>query len=230
MNPAYRDVAKTIDHSLLSPSSTDRELEAGCRLALHYDVASVCTMPYFLPRAVEILAGSTVKASTTIGFPHGGHTTLVKLAEAELAIGQGAEELDVVVNIGKVVSGDFGYVRSELLALTQMTHDRARKIKVIFETSYLDEAQKIGLSEICGEIGADWAKTSTGFAPGGATTDDVKLLRARCPPHVQIKASGGVRDLPSLLAFRALGATRVGTSRTREILDQMAPLSSPRQS
>ncbi|HEX9296413.1 MAG TPA: deoxyribose-phosphate aldolase [Polyangiaceae bacterium] len=216
----FADVAKSIDHSLLGPALTVRELEAGCRLALHYDVASICILPYYLPRCAELVAGSTVRASTTIGFPHGGHATSIKVAETLRALDDGADELDVVVNISKVMSGDWDYVRSELSAITQAVHSRDRKIKVIFENSYLGPDEKAALCAIAGEIGADWAKTSTGFGPGGATMDDVKLMRGQCPPSVGIKASGGIRDIDEVLAFRALGATRIGTSRSREILEE----------
>jgi deoxyribose-phosphate aldolase len=143
----------------------------------------------------------------------------VKLVETARALDDGAEELDVVVNISKVVSGDFAYVRAELVAIADLVHGRAKKLKVIFENSYLNESQKTALCAIAGEIRADWAKTSTGFSSGGATPEDVQLMRARCPEHVQIKASGGIHDLETLLAFRALGATRIGTSRTRDILE-----------
>jgi deoxyribose-phosphate aldolase len=220
----YEDVAQSIDHALLNPALTDRELEAGCRLAVHYGVASVCVMPYFLSRAVELVRASAVLASTTIGFPHGGHATAVKLAETRRALDDGAEELDVVVNISKVKSGDFTYVRSELGSIAQAAHERGKKIKVIFENSYLNERQKIALCGISGEIAADWAKTSTGFSSGGATREDVALMRAHCPPEVQVKASGGIQDLETLLALRALGATRVGTSRTRDILEDFLAL------
>jgi deoxyribose-phosphate aldolase len=220
MDYTYEAIAKMIDHSLLNPAMKQDELEAGCKLALEYDVASVCILPYYLARCSQILEGSRVRASTTVGFPHGGHTTQIKVAEAKQALEDGGEELDVVCNISKVLSGDFAYVKAELHALTQVIHDRGQKIKVIFENSYLDEKQKIALCEICGEIGADWAKTSTGYSSGGATIDDLKLMRAHCPAHVQIKAAGGVRDLDGLLAVRAVGATRCGASRTRDILDE----------
>jgi len=219
MLEAGENLARTIDHALLAPTLAERELEAGCRLAIHYRVASVCVVPYFLPRCVEILRGSGVKATTTVGFPHGANATSIKQAEAEQALDQGAEELDVVVNIGKVASGDFAYVRGELSTLVRAVHARSRKIKVIFENAYLDEAQKIALCRICGELRADWAKTSTGFAPSGATVDDVLLMRRNCPPEVEIKASGGIKDLASALAMQRAGATRIGTSRTREILE-----------
>jgi deoxyribose-phosphate aldolase len=216
----YEDVARSIDHALLNPALAERELEAGCKLAVHYNVASVCVLPYYLPRAAAILRGTTVLSSTTIGFPHGGHATAVKIAEAERALDDGADELDAVVNVSRVVSGDFGYVRAELGELVRAVRARGKKLKVIFENAYLNEAQKVALCEICGEVGADWAKTSTGFAPSGATVEDVRLMRARCAPFVQIKASGGIHELDALLAFRALGATRIGTSRTRDILEE----------
>jgi deoxyribose-phosphate aldolase len=215
----YAAIAKSIDHSVLGPSLTDRELEEGCALGLHYDVASVCVIPHYLARLSELLRGSAVKPSTTIGFPHGGHTTRSKLAETDGALEDGALEVDVVVNIGKVLSDDFGYVERELSALTRLVHERGRIIKVIFETAYLDEARKKTLCSIVGKVGADYAKTSTGFGPSGATLADIELMRANCPPAVAIKASGGIRDLDSVLALRARGATRIGTSRTREILD-----------
>jgi len=215
-------LAKSIDHSLLGPNMTDRELEAGSLLGLRYDVASICILPYFVKRLSELLRGSTVKTSTTIGFPHGGQATRVKLVEVETAIDDGAEELDVVVNISKMVSDDFGYVAGELGALTRLVHDRGLIIKVIFETAYLDDSRKKALCSIVGDVGADYAKTSTGFGPSGATLADIELLRAHCPETVAIKASGGIRDLETVLAMRARGAARIGTSRTREILDDFA--------
>ncbi len=225
MNPTalpyrFEDIARSIDHALLSPALGDRELEAGCKLAAHYGVASVCIVPYYLPRAVELLRGTSVLPSTTIAFPHGVAVTSVKLDETARALDDGAEEVDVVANVSRTVSGDFAYVRSELAAITRLVHDRGKKIKVIFENSYLNTQQKIALSEICGAIGADWAKTSTGFSSSGATAEDVRLMRAHCPASVQVKASGGIHDLDALLAFRALGATRIGTSRTRDILEE----------
>lgn len=216
----YAAIAKSIDHSVLGPSLTDRELEEGCAIGLACDVASVCVVPHYLARLAEMLRGSAVKPSTTIGFPHGGHTTRTKLAETEDALDHGAEEVDVVVNIGKVMSDDFVYVERELDALTRLVHERGRIIKVIFETAYLDDARKKALCGIVGKVGADYAKTSTGFGPSGATLADIELMRAQCPPSVAIKASGGIRDLDTVLALRARGATRIGTSRTREILDE----------
>ncbi len=220
MDYTYRDIAKMIDHSLLNPILAERELEEGCRLALRHDVASVCILPYWLERCAHILKGSTVKASTTIGFPHGGHTTAVKVAEARRALDDGGEELDMVVNLSKVKSGDFGYVGEEIKAIVDLAHSRKAKVKVIFENFYLDRDQKVMLCRISGEAGADWVKTSTGYAPGGATIEDLKLMREHSPARVQVKAAGGVRDLDKLLEVRALGVTRVGASRTADILEE----------
>lgn len=222
-----------IDHSLLNPSLTTRELEDGCALAARYDVASVCIMPFYLARCAQLLAGTTVHASTTIGFPHGGHTTAIKLAEARQALQDGGQELDVVINISKACSGDWQYVRDELSALADTTHAGGAKIKVIFENAYHDDAAKIRLCGICAEIGADWVKTSTGYAPTGATFPDLELMRQHSPASVQVKAAGGIRDLDTLLRVRAIGVSRVGATRTQAMLEEcrkrlgLAPISSP---
>lgn len=220
MSFTYEEIAKMIDHSLLNPVLTTDDLDAGCELALQYNVASVCIMPYYLKRCAELLKGSTVKASTTIGFPHGGHTVSIKFAEAERALIDGGEELDMVINISKALSGDWDYVKQEIKEITDLVHSENQKIKVIFENCYLNDSQKIKLCEICGEAGVDWVKTSTGYGTGGATLEDLKLMRKYSPPRVQVKAAGGVRDLDTLLEVRAVGVTRCGASRTREILDE----------
>ncbi len=220
MDYAYLDIAKMIDHSLLNPAFTAADLEEGCRAALKYDTASVCIMPYYLRRCADILKGSGVKAGTTVGFPHGGHTTATKAVEARQALEDGAEELDMVVNIGRALSGEWDYVTEDIRAVLEAAHAAGRKIKVIFENCYLKEAEKIRLCEICGELGADWVKTSTGYGTGGATTEDLILMRRHSPPHVQVKAAGGIRDLDGLLAVRSLGVTRVGASRTADILEE----------
>ena len=216
----YSDIAKMIDHSLLNPALTVPELEAGCQLALQYDVASVCILPYYVVRCAQILKDTTVQPSTTIGFPHGGHETVTKLAEVQSALNDGARELDMVVNISQARSGNWEYVSGEIRRLTSMTHSAGAKIKVIFENAYLEDPAKIRLCEICGEIGVDWVKTSTGYAPTGATHADLALMRRHSPPSVQVKAAGGIRTLDALLEVRALGVTRVGATRTAEILDE----------
>jgi deoxyribose-phosphate aldolase len=220
MNFTYPDVAKMIDHSLLNPTMTVADLEAGCELAVAYDVASVCILPYYLKRCVEILRGSTVKPSTTIGFPHGGHTTAVKRVEAIRALDDGCEELDMVVNISQVLSGNWAYVREDIAAVIEVAHGAGQKVKVIFENCYLNNDQKIELCRICSDLNADWVKTSTGYGTGGATNDDLILMRKHAAPHVQVKAAGGVRDIDKLLEVRALGVSRCGASRTREMMDE----------
>jgi deoxyribose-phosphate aldolase len=220
MTYTYRDIAKMIDHSLLNPTLKVDELEAGCRLAVEYDVASVCILPYYQKRCAEILRESGVRASTTIGFPHGGHTTAIKRAEAQQAIADGCEELDMVVNISQVLSGAWDYVKSDIKAVIDVAHAAGQKVKVIFENCYLNDEQKIRLCQICGELNADWVKTSTGYGSGGATMADLQLMRQHSPPHVDVKAAGGVRDLDTLLQVRALGVSRVGASRTKEMLDE----------
>jgi deoxyribose-phosphate aldolase len=220
MDYTYEEIAKMIDHSLLNPTLTVEDLEKGCQVGLDYDVGSICIMPYYLKRCAELLRGSAVKASTTIGFPQGGHTTAIKVAEAKQALADGGQELDMVVNISKVLSGDWDYVRDDLKAVIDVTHEAGQKVKVIFENCYLDDDQKIRLCEICGELRADWVKTSTGYGTGGATTEDLKLMRRHSPDFVQVKAAGGVRDLDRLLEVRALGVTRVGASRTVDMLNE----------
>ncbi len=216
----YRDIAKMIDHSLLNPTLTDVELEQGCRVAREYDVASVCIKPYAVKPAAEWLAGSTVAVGTTIGFPHGGHATAIKVAEARAALADGARELDMVVNIGKVLSLDWAYVRADIAAVADAAHAGKGLLKVILENCFLKNEHKEMLCRICGEVGADFVKTSTGYGDGGATDEDLRLMRRAAPVHVQVKAAGGVRTLDRLLAVRALGVTRVGATATRAILDE----------
>jgi deoxyribose-phosphate aldolase len=195
-------------------------LEQGCELALRYDVASVCIKPYAVKRAAAVLAGSGVKATTTVGFPHGGHTTAIKLAEAELALADGATELDMVINIGKALSRDWDYVCADIDAVVRAGHAAGALVKVIFENCYLQDEHKIRLCEICGEVGADWVKTSTGYGSGGAVMDDLRLMRKHAPAYVQVKAAGGISTLDLALEVRAIGGTRFGTLQTVEILEE----------
>jgi deoxyribose-phosphate aldolase len=220
MTYTYLDVAKMIDHSLLNPTLTMSDLEAGIALALKYDAASVCIMPYALRMCADRLKGSDVRASTTIGFPHGGHTTAIKLAETRQALADGGEELDMVVNISKVLSGDWAYVTEDIRAVVEETHQAGQKVKVIFENAYLRDEHKIRLCEICSEVNADWVKTSTGYAPSGATHEDLALMRRHSAPHIQVKAAGGVRDLDALLRVREIGVTRCGATRTASMLEE----------
>ncbi|MFL5242692.1 MAG: deoxyribose-phosphate aldolase [Gemmataceae bacterium] len=217
---SYAQTAKMIDHSLLQPTLTDADLEAGCRLAREYDVASVCIKPYAVRQAAHWLRGSTVAVGTTIGFPHGGHVTAIKVAESDQALADGAAELDMVVNIGKVLSGDWRYVTDDIQAVVEVAHRQKALVKVIFENCFLKDEHKERLCQASGEAGADFVKTSTGYGDAGATDDDLRLMRRSSPPQVQVKAAGGVRTFERLLAVRALGVTRIGATATKTILEE----------
>jgi deoxyribose-phosphate aldolase len=216
----YADIAKMLDHSLLQQMLTDTELEQGCLVAREYDVASVCIKPYAVRRAAGLLAGSTVAVGTVVGFPHGGHVTAIKVAEAEQAMTDGARELDMVVNIGKVLSKDYRCVAADVAAVVEAAHRRGALVKVIFENCFLADEHKEALCRICGEVGADFVKTSTGYGSAGALDDDLRLMRRCSPPRVQVKAAGGVRTLDRLLEVRALGVSRVGATASKPILDE----------
>jgi deoxyribose-phosphate aldolase len=218
--PSYAELAKMMDHSLLQQTLTDADLEKGCLLAREYNVASVCIKPYGVKLAASILNGSTVAVGTTIGFPHGGHITTIKMDEALSAMADGATELDMVVNIGKVLSKDWSYVALDIEAVIYVAHKQNAIVKVIFENCFLQDEHKEQLCRICGEVGADFVKTSTGYGTEGATDHDLALMRRCSPPHVQVKAAGGVRTYDRLLAVRALGVTRVGATATKAILDE----------
>jgi deoxyribose-phosphate aldolase len=237
MKYSYEELAGMIDHSLLQPTLTDQELEDGCRLAARYRVASVCIKPYFVRRAAELLKGTPVKVGAVIGFPHGNSTTEGKRYETELACKDGAVEIDMVINIGKALGGDWDYVESDIRAVCDEAHRRGAKVKVIFENDYLTQGGaglssddfKRKLSQLSEKAGADWIKTSTGygFVKGpdgkysyqGATEADLRLMRASVSDRVQVKAAGGVRDLDGLIRVRELGASRCGASATAAILD-----------
>ena len=231
MKYSYDELAKMIDHSLLHPTMTDRELDEGCAIAAKYQVASVCIKPYYIKRAVELLKGSGVLVGAVIGFPHGNSATESKRYETELACKDGAVEIDMVINIGKALSGDWTYVETDIRAVCDEAHKRGAIVKVIFENDFLnDDATKIKLCQICERAGADFIKTSTGYGfvkqPNGgynykgATEHDLKLMRANTDSKVQVKAAGGVRDLDGLIRVRELGATRCGASATVAMLDE----------
>lgn len=214
-----RDIAKTIDHSLLRPELDDAFVEDGCRLAARYDVASVCVRPADVRRARAILEGTDVAVGTTIGFPHGNHRTETKVFEAVRALGDGAIELDMVIQIGALKSGRDADVQADIAAVVDVAHSARAIVKVIFENAYLTDDEKIRACHLSEAAGADFVKTSTGFAPSGATHDDLRLMRANTSPRVQVKAAGGVRTLDALLDVMALGVTRVGATATAAIID-----------
>ncbi len=221
MQLTYEFISKRIDHSLLGPTLTDKDLEEGCRLAAAYNVASVCIKPYAVKLAAGILAGTGVGVGTTVGFPHGGHATEVKVFEAERALDDGATELDMVVNIGQVLGNDWSPVQNEIGAIVKAAHARKALVKVIFENCYLSPAQISRLCKICGEVSADYVKTSTGYGTGGATDEDLKLMREVTPPHVKLKAAGGIRTLDGAIRVAQLGCERIGASKTSEMLDEL---------
>lgn len=213
-----RDIAKTIDHSLLRPELDDAFVDEGCRLAARYDVASVCVRPADVRRAAAILAGTDVRVGTTIGFPHGSHTTEVKVAEARRALADGATELDMVLQIGALKSGRDADVEADIRAVVEVAHAAGAIVKVIFENAYLTDDEKIRACRLTEAAGGDFVKTSTGFAPSGATHDDLRLMRAHTSPHVAVKAAGGVRTLDALIDVMRLGVTRIGATATETII------------
>jgi deoxyribose-phosphate aldolase len=238
MKYTYEELAGMIDHSLLHPTLTDRELEEGCREAARYGVASVCLKPYWVGRAAELLRGSGVAVGAVVGFPHGGSATEVKRYETELACREGATEIDMVINIGKALSGDWEYVERDIRAVCEEAHGKKAKVKVILENDYLSKggaglsSQQIKrqLCQLAERAGADWVKTSTGYgfvkgADGkysyqGATAADLELMRASVSAKVQVKAAGGVRDLDALIRVRELGASRCGATATAAMLEE----------
>ncbi len=229
-SPSVLALAKMIDHSLLHPTMTDAQLDAGCALAARYDVATVCVKPYYVPRAAALLKGTDVLVCSVIGFPHGNSHTSIKVLEAELAIREGAPEIDMVANAGRVLGGDLAYVAADIKAVNDVCVARGAILKVIFENDYLQDAHIIQLCKICSDIGVAFVKTSTGYGfvkqPNGdynykgATEAQLRLMRTHCPATVQIKAAGGVRSLDDLLKVRSLGVTRIGATATEAMLQE----------
>ncbi len=231
MNEKVLQLAKMIDHSILQPTHTDEDLRKQCEVAAKYNVASVCVKPYAVKAAANLLKGTNVKVGSVIGFPHGNSLTTVKMFEAEQACNDGAVEIDMVINIGKALGGDWEYVEKEIREVTKTCHSNHAIIKVIFETDYITrEEDKIKLCEICTKAGADFVKTSTGygfvkqpdgnFNYRGATVSDIELMRKHSGPGVQVKCAGGVRTLDDLLKMSAAGATRSGATATEKMLEE----------
>jgi deoxyribose-phosphate aldolase len=214
-----RDIAKTIDHSLLRPELDDAFVEDGCRLAARYDVASVCVPPVHVRRAAGILAGTDVKVGTVVGFPHGYATTETKVAETRQALAEGATEIDMVLQIGALKSGRDADVQADIAAVVEAARSGGAIVKVIFENAYLSDDEKVRACRLTEAAGAAFVKTSTGFAPTGATHDDLRLMRANTSAHIAVKAAGGVRTLDALLEVLALGVTRIGATATATIID-----------
>jgi deoxyribose-phosphate aldolase len=230
MKYTYDELAQMIDHSLLHPTMTDQDLKTGCKLAAKYRVASVCIKPYAVKMAAQLLKGSQVKVGAVVGFPHGGSATEVKRYETEQACRDGASEIDMVINIGKALSGDWQFVEQDIRAVVREAHKHKAIVKVIFENDFIpNDKIKIKLCRLCEKAGADFVKTSTGYgfvkgADGkysyqGATEADLQLMRAHCSSRVQVKAAGGVRDLDGLMRVRELGTTRCGATATATMLE-----------
>jgi deoxyribose-phosphate aldolase len=215
----YEQLAKTIDHSLLRPELTEADVINGCEIAKRYNVASVCVKPCHVTLAARLLKGTTVAVGTVIGFPHGAHTTAIKVAEAKDAMANGAVELDMVINIGELRSGNLDYVRQDIRAVVEAAGGKAL-VKVILENAYLTDEQKVQACKLVEEAGANFVKTSTGYAPSGATIPDLKLMRASVGPQIQVKAAGGVRTLDAALEVIDVGVTRIGATATAAIMDE----------
>jgi deoxyribose-phosphate aldolase len=217
-----REIAALIDHSLLRPELTEDDIRLGCALADQYRTWSVCVRPADVALAGQLLANSDVAVGTVVGFPHGSSTTKGKLFEAQRALDEGAREIDMVVNIGALRGGGTQYVEDEIAQVAQVAHSAKALVKVILENAYLNDAQIVEGSRLGERAGADFIKTSTGFAPGGATVHDLLLMAGATSPKVQIKAAGGVRTLDRLLELVALGVTRFGATATAVIVDEAA--------
>jgi deoxyribose-phosphate aldolase len=217
----YEEIAGMIDHSLLKPYLTDKEVEEGCRIADDYKTASVCVRPCDVKRAAEILKDSPVLVTSVVGFPHGTTTVQTKVFEAKEAIDNGAVELDVVLNIGKLKSKDYDYVKGDLKAVTEIAHDNNVVVKAIFENCYLDDDEKISACEICNEVGVDYVKTSTGFGTGGAEDEDLRLMRENTNPEIKLKAAGGIRTLERAIEVKKIGCSRLGATATVKILERL---------
>ena len=213
-----KDIASMLDHSTLQPWLTEEDIRRGCEVALKYQTASVCARPCDVPILSEMLKGSPVKVCTVIGFPHGAHQTAIKVAEAKQALAEGCEELDMVINIGKLKHGDADYVENEIRQLAEAAHSAGAILKVILETCYLTEEEKILACRLSEKAGADFVKTSTGYGSAGCTIEDLKLMRANVSEKIRIKGSGGIRDLDTVLSARAVGASRCGVSATEKIM------------
>jgi deoxyribose-phosphate aldolase len=217
---SYRDVAKAIDHSLLRPELDDAFIAAGCELAARYDVASVCVRPRDVERARDLLASSSVAVGTVIGFPHGSSRTETKVFESRLALQNGARELDMVIDIGALISGRDRYVQAQIAEVVEVAHSKGALVKVILENAYLTDEQKVRGCHLVEAAGADFVKTSTGFAPTGATIEDLKLMRRSVSPKIGVKAAHGIRTLDALLEVLEIGVTRVGATATAAMLDE----------
>lgn len=219
--PTVPALARLIDHAVLRPTQTERDVVDACSIARRELIASVCVKPFYVPDCARLLKGSGVLTSTVIGFPHGGQSADVKVTTSLAALRDGATELDMVINIGALIEKDYTTIEREIASVVGVGHANGALVKVILETAYLDDAQKAIAAQIAVAAGADFVKTSTGFGPEGATVEDVRLLRQIVGDLVGVKASGGIRTLDDALAMIDAGASRLGTSSTTPILDEL---------
>jgi deoxyribose-phosphate aldolase len=225
MTKTYRgytleQVAKTIDHSILKPDFTYADVEAGAQLALKFKTASYCIRPMDVAAAAKALAGSMVNVCTVIGFPHGSTTSAVKAFEAADAIKNGATEIDMVINVSALLSGDYDFVEQDIRGVVEVAHAAGASVKVIFETAFLNDELIVKACELTEQAGADYVKTSTGFASEGATLHNVKLMKATVGDRLKVKSSGGVRTLDQLIDYMDAGVTRSGCSATQQVLEE----------
>lgn len=215
-----KDIASMLDHSTLQPFLTDEDIIKGCEIAKKYGTATVCARPQDMKLVSSLLKGSGVKPCTVIGFPHGAHLTSIKVSEAKQAMEDGCEELDMVLSIGKLKSGEYDYVEADIRAVAEAAHQGGAILKVILENCYLTDDEKKKACEICEKAGADYVKTSTGYGSSGAKVEDLRLMRAAVSKKVKVKAAGGMRELDAVLAARAAGADRCGVSATVKIMEE----------
>lgn len=218
MKYTLKHVAKTIDHSLLKPEMTRTEVQAGCEIAKKYDVASVCCKPADVTFCVELLKGTDVEVGTVVGFPHGSSATETKVFETKLAVSQGATEIDMVINIGWMKSGMYAEVQADIEAVVKAASGKC--VKVILENAYLTKEEIAKGSQLVDAAGADYVKTSTGYAPTGATLEDIKIMKDNVSPRVKVKSAGGVRTLDVLLEYLDAGISRTGATTTAQMLDE----------
>jgi deoxyribose-phosphate aldolase len=225
MSKTYRgytleQVAKTIDHSILKPDFSYADVAAGAELSLKYNTASYCIRPMDVAAASKALAGSTVNVCTVIGFPHGSTTSATKVFETKDAIANGATEIDMVINVSALLSADYEYVENDIRGVVDAAHAKGASVKVIFETAFLNDEQIVKACELAEKAGADYVKTSTGFASEGATTHNVALMKQTVGDRLKVKSSGGVRTLDQLIEYMDLGVTRSGCSATQQVLEE----------
>lgn len=219
MDLTVKQIAKMIDHSLLQPNMTRRDIDKGCDIAVKYETKTVCVRGYDVAYSLKRLKGSDVEISVVTGFPHGNSTIKSKIYEIEEALGNGAIEIDTVIPIGLFLSGEYDYVKKEIGEILQVCNKYNALLKVIFENHYLTSEQIVKCCQICDDLDVHFVKTSTGYAPSGANVEDLKIMRKYCKDNIQIKAAGGIRNLDQFLEYYNIGVSRQGTRSTVAIIE-----------